>query len=57
MPEDSGNANPDLDFRYSEDLEGYIFNLSTKNLTQGSYVLRLTVDGNPILYLAPFKVR
>ena len=33
--EDSGQANPGDDFRYSEDLAGYIFNKSTKSLSLG----------------------
>jgi hypothetical protein len=46
--EDSGNANPDNDFRYSADLGGdggYIFNLSTKGLGSGTWKLNFTVDG------------
>ena len=43
--EDSGSANPDDDFRYDSDLGGYIFNLSTKGLSTGTWVLSFTVDG------------
>jgi hypothetical protein len=58
---DSGNANPDGDFRYDTTLGptgGYIFNLSTKSpspalgqgttsLSTGTWVLSLTVGGAP----------
>lgn len=45
LAEDSGNANPDSNFRYSADLEGYIFNLSTKSLTTGTWKLSFKVGG------------
>jgi hypothetical protein len=37
--EDSGNANPDDNFRYDPTLPGYIFNLSTKPLGSGTWRL------------------
>src|SRR5581483_3924761 len=43
--QDSGNSNPDNDFRFDSTLGpagGYIFNLSTKSLTTGSYNLNFT---------------
>lgn len=43
--EDSGNANPNDDFRYDATLDGYIFNLSTKGLGSGTYAVTVTVDG------------
>ena len=36
---DAGNANPDSTFRYDASLAGYVFNLSTKGLEAGRYVL------------------
>jgi hypothetical protein len=59
--EDSGNANPDGNFRYDSVLGpsgGYIFNLSTKSpspalgrgttaLGTGTWVLSLTINGVP----------
>ncbi len=45
LVEDSGNANPDADFRYDEDLGGYVFNLSTAELSAGTWQLNFTVDG------------
>jgi len=44
-PDDSGNANPDNDFRY--DGTQYIFNLSTKNLSTGAWQLYFTASGDP----------
>ena len=41
---DSGNANPDNDFRYDATLAGYIYNLSTKGLTTGTYQMEFTVQ-------------
>lgn len=59
---DSGNANPDNDFRFDPTLGGsggYIFNLSTKNLklTAGEYTLYFTVTGDPVTHTVTFKVR
>jgi hypothetical protein len=58
--QDSGNANPDSDFRFNTTLGttgGYIFNLSTKGLTTGSYNLNFTVNGDSFVYAAPFQVK
>jgi len=44
---DSGSANPDSDFRYDPTLGttgGYIYNLSTKGLTTGTWKLTFTVQ-------------
>ena len=43
--EDTGNANPDQDFRYDGDLGGYIYNLKTTGLTSGTWVVTFTVNG------------
>ena len=43
-----GNANPDNNFRYDSSLGptgGYIYNLSTKGLSTGTYALTFTVSG------------
>ena len=56
----SGNANPDNDFRFDSTLGttgGYIFNLSTKGLTTGTYNLNFTVSGGPSIYAASFQVK
>jgi hypothetical protein len=56
----SGNANPDNDFRFDSTLGptgGYIFNLSTKGLSTGTYNLNFTVSGDSFSYVAPFQVK
>ncbi|HKS68119.1 MAG TPA: hypothetical protein VJR26_12840, partial [Candidatus Acidoferrales bacterium] len=48
-PEDSGNANPDSDFRFDPTLGpsgGYIFNLQTKGLSGGTYGYTFTATGD-----------
>jgi microsomal dipeptidase-like Zn-dependent dipeptidase len=54
---DSGNANPDFDFRYDSALGGYIFNLSTKGYGAGTYVLNFTAGSDPTTHAASFAVR
>lgn len=47
--DDSGAANPDNDFRFDPTLGpsgGYIFNLSTKPLSAGTWSLTFTADGD-----------
>jgi len=58
--QDSGNANPDNDFRFDSSLGstgGYIFNLFTRGLTTGTYNLNFTVTGDTFVYAAPFQVK
>jgi hypothetical protein len=55
--EDAGNANPDFDFRYDDDLAGYIFNLDTDGLSAGTWELRFTVSGGSHLYKVAFDVK
>ena len=55
--EDSGNANPDGDFRYDAALAGYIFNLGTRSLGIGTYALDFTVGGDSHVYSSPFQLR
>jgi len=38
-------------------LAGYVYNLSTKGLTTGSYILRFTVGSQLTLYTAGFQVK
>jgi Beta-propeller repeat/WD40-like Beta Propeller Repeat len=58
---DSGNANPDNNFRYDAGLSGdgggYIFNLSTKGLSTGTYMLGFTVGSGSTLYGVPLQVK
>jgi hypothetical protein len=53
--DDSGNANPDGNFRF---LDGsYIFNLSTKGLRTGTYLLYFRCGADPTLHTVQFQVR
>lgn len=56
----SGNANPDNDFRFDSTLGptgGYIFNLSTKGLTTGTYQLTFTAGADLLPHTLSFQVR
>jgi len=55
--QDSGNANPDSNFRYDASLAGYIFNLSSKGLPTGTYLLHFKVQGDPADHTLQFQVR
>jgi len=62
--DDSGNANPDFNFRYDAGLGvggGYIFNLSTKTAgySTGTWRVVFTVNGvaAPLLYYAQFDIK
>lgn len=58
--QDSGNANPDNDFRNvggAGQNAGYIFNLSTSGLTTGTYALQFTVTGDPAQHTVFFGVQ
>lgn len=56
---DSGNANPDYNFRYiGADGGGYIFNLSTHGLGAGTYKLYFYVGNNTaVSYTVQFEIR
>jgi hypothetical protein len=53
--EDSGNANPDNQFRFAGG--SYIFNLSLKGFTQGTYALAFTAAGDATPHAVQFQVR
>jgi probable HAF family extracellular repeat protein len=53
----SGKANPDGKFRFDPSLGGYIFNLSTKGLSGGSYVLSIRCGLESAIYEVLFHVR
>ena len=58
--EDSGNSNPDNNFRFDTTLGstgGYIFNLKTTELTTGTYGVNFTVTGDSSVYTAQFQVK
>ena len=57
LVEDAGNANPDSNFRYDATLGGYIYNLSTKKLTAGTWAMKFTVTGDPVPHTVTFDVR
>lgn len=55
---DSGNANPNYAFRYDPTLQGYIFNLSTKRLAPGQYVLSFYAGTDrSFFYTVKFEIR
>jgi hypothetical protein len=54
---DSGNSNPDFDFRYDASLGGYIFNLKTTGFGTGSYLLSFVAGNSPTVYSVGFQVR
>lgn len=53
--DDSGNANPDNDFRFVG--FGYIFNLNTKGLASGTYMLQFTAGSDPVTHSVNFGVK
>ena len=55
--DDTGNANPDFDFRYDSSLSGYIFNLSTKGFATGTYTLDFIAGLDPQKHSAVFAVK
>ena len=54
--DDTGNANPDFDFRYDAALAGYIFNLSTKGMASGTYKLNFVAGADPAVNSVGFAV-
>jgi hypothetical protein len=55
--DDSGNSNPDFDFRYDAALDGYIFNLKTSGYGTGTYLLNFVAGNDPTTYSVGFQVR
>jgi len=58
--DDSGNANPDDNFRFDVTLGpsgGYIFNLSTKPLGSGFYALQFKAGTDPTVHTVTFGVK
>ena len=59
-PDDSGNANPDNDFRFDGTIGttgGYIFNLSTKGLFAGAWSLHFMAGADPTDHSVGFLLR
>ncbi len=55
--DDTGNANPDFDFRFDSTLNGYIFNVSTNGYSTGTYNLTFTAGADPATHTVAFAVR
>lgn len=58
--DDAGAANPDDAFRFDPTLGtsgGYIFNLSTKGLATGTYVLSFLAGADPEIHAVGFQVK
>jgi hypothetical protein len=55
--DDTGNANPDFDFRYDSTLDGYVFTLSTKGYSTGTYNLNFTAGADLNTHAAAFAVK
>jgi hypothetical protein len=55
--ESPGTSNPDSDFRYDSALSGYIYNLSTRNLSVGTWELQFKVGSDAATYRVVFDVR
>ncbi|MGH9928297.1 MAG: TolB family protein, partial [Pyrinomonadaceae bacterium] len=53
--QDSGNANPDNNFRYAGG--AYIFNLSTRGYATGTYLLRFKAGADLVNYTVQFQVK
>ncbi len=53
--EDSGNSNPDNNFRFTGD--SYTYNLKTTGLTTGVYDLYFTVGTDPTLHIVQFQIK
>lgn len=55
--QDAGRSNPGGLFRFDPTLGGYIFNLDTSKLPQGTYLLYFTAGEDPSVHTAEFAVR
>jgi len=53
--QDSGNANPDDNFRFTGG--SYLFNLSTKNLWSGKWGLEFKANGDLLSHIVSFNVK
>ena len=53
--EDSGNANPDHQFRF--DVDKYVFNLSLEGYAQGTYAVVFTAGADPTPHSVQFQVK
>ena len=59
-PVASGNANPDNNFRYDSTIDttgGYIYNLSSKGMSTGTWSLSFSVTGDPTAHSVLLEIR
>lgn len=54
---DAGHANPDSNFRFVPELQGYIFNLQTTGLGTGVYAVDVQVATDPVKHTLAFQVK
>jgi hypothetical protein len=55
--QDSGNANPGMNFRLTGPPEMYIFNLQTTGFAAGTYRLLFTIGSDPAVHSVSFEIR
>jgi hypothetical protein len=55
--QDAGSANADGNFRYDASIRAYIYNLSTKGLTSGTYVLSIRAAGDAAVRTVTLQVK
>lgn len=55
--DDTGNANPDFDFRYDSALDAYTFNLSTKGYATGTYSLSFIAGADSATHSTGFAIK
>jgi probable HAF family extracellular repeat protein len=55
--DDSGDANPDFNFRYSAELNTYIFNLNTRGYGTGTYNLHFRAGTESVTHTVQFQVK
>ena len=55
--DDAGNANPDGNFRFDAATGTYIYNLSTRGLTAGTWSVNFSVSGDPTSHSVTFQVQ
>jgi len=55
--DDTGNANPDGDFRYDATANAYVFNLSTKGYATGVYSLMFTAGSDTTVHSVMFAIK
>ena len=54
---DTGNSNPDFDFRFDATTASYIFNLKTTGFATGTYALTFNAGTDPTVHTAMFQIK